>query len=181
MPETTPLFAAIDRHFLAPEALDRIRLFPRAGRNVEGWFRGELVHLLDKLAKAGEIAGWRADVPITEGGRQRCDFRISLAGGPVWLEAKALSQSGGGPFGDIGSFFPRTGGFTDDLVKLLRVNDGDRAVLLFVYPRPDAAQWAEIMEAYARRITPLGFKEESAVSEYPKELYICKLSVTGGF
>jgi hypothetical protein len=83
--------------------------------------------------------------------------------------------------GDIGSFFPRTGGFTDDLVKLLRVSDGGRAVLLFVYPRPDAAQWAEIMEAYARRITPIGFKEESVVSEYPPELYICKLSVTGGF
>jgi hypothetical protein len=176
-----PLFSAIDRHFLAPEALDRVRLFPRAGRAVEGWFRGELVHLLDKLAKDGEIEGWRADVPITEGGRQRCDFRIALAGGALWLEAKALSPSAGGPFGDIGSFFPRTGGFTDDLVKLLRVHEGDRAVVLFVYPRPDPAQWADIMDAYARRIAPIGFKEESAIAEYPPELYICKLRLTGGF
>ncbi len=32
-----PLYAAIDRHFLAPDALNRIQLFSRHGRNVEGW------------------------------------------------------------------------------------------------------------------------------------------------
>jgi hypothetical protein len=54
-------------------------------------------------------------------------------------------------------------------------------LLLFVYPRPDAAQWSELMASLARRIAPISFKEESDVGAYPPELYACRLSVSEGF
>jgi hypothetical protein len=197
MPDTptTPLYNHIDRHFLAPEALKRAALLGRAGPDAGGWFKGELAYVLDTLLKANEIRTWRANVPITEEGRQRCDFRIELALSPdpspiatgegktnaLWLEVKALADPArAGPLADS-AVFARGSSFTDDIVKLLRVADGDRAVLLFVYPRPEPAQWSELMSAYARRIAPISFTEESDLSAYPPELYVCKLTVSEGF
>ncbi len=54
-------------------------------------------------------------------------------------------------------------------------------LLLFVHPRPDERTWSEIMSAYARRIAPIAFKENTSLADYPPEIYICKLSLTGGF
>ena len=186
MPDTptTALYADIDRHFLAPEALKHAALLGRAGPDAGGWFKAELAYLLDTLLKAGRIKTWRANVPFSEDNRQRCDFRIELAAsepGPLWLEVKSLADPArSGPLADS-AVFAKGGGFTDDIVKLLRVPDGDRVVLLFIYPRPDAAQWSELMSSLARRIAPIDFTETSTVAGYPPDLYVCKLSVSEGF
>jgi hypothetical protein len=179
---TTALFAEIDRYFLAPEALKRAALLGRVGADAGGWFKAELAYLLDTLLKAGRIKAWRANAPFTEDSRQRCDFRIELAeAGPLWLEVKSLADPArSGPLADS-AVFAKGGGFTDDIVKLLRVPDGDRAVLLFVYPRPHAAQWSELMLSLTRRIAPIDFTETSVLADYPPDLYICKLSVSEGF
>ena len=63
----------------------------------------------------------------------------------------------------------------------MRVPDGDTAVLLFAYPRPETNAWSEIMSAYARRIAPIAFKETTSLADYPPDLYIGKLTLTGGF
>ena len=66
MPDpTTTLFAEIDRHFLAPEALKRAALLGRVGPDAGGWFKAELAYLLDTLLKAGRIKAWRANAPFT--------------------------------------------------------------------------------------------------------------------
>jgi hypothetical protein len=169
------LFAEIDRHFLAPEALRRAELFARHGRSsAEGWFKGELMLLLESLAKDGRIEGWRADVPITEDSRQRCDFRIVTGGRPLWLEVKTLVQPA--QVADSG-VMSKGGGFAEDLVKLMRVREGEKGVLLFVVPRPEPSQWADLLASYARRIAPLGFRELSEIGAYPESLYVCKLEV----
>ncbi|HET9477580.1 MAG TPA: hypothetical protein VFP63_08845 [Dehalococcoidia bacterium] len=193
-----PLYAAIDSHFLAPEALARVRHLGRAARDADGWFKGELAYLVATLVDDGTLTDWRINVPIREGRPQRCDFRLLAArpevskDTPLWLEVKALPQ-GGSPSGrvDPGFFLQKGGpgdtstalsaGITEDLVKLMRVPDGDTAVLLFAYPRPEADAWSEIMSAYARRIAPIAFKETTSLADYPPELYVCKLKLTGGF
>jgi hypothetical protein len=183
MMESDPItiYPAIDRHFLAPEALKRAALLGRAGPDAGGWFRAELAYVLDSLLKADGIRGWRANVPISEDNRQRVDFRIETPGSPLWLEVKAIADPArAGPLADT-AMFARGSTFTDDIVKLLRVPDGDRAVLLFVYPRPDTSQWSELMSSLARRIAPIDFTEESDLASYPPELYVCRLSVSGGF
>jgi len=189
---TDALFAAIDAHFLAAEALRRAETFARHGRGVaEGWFKGEMMALLEALVKDGTVDAWRADVPIAEDNRQRCDFRITAGGSALWLEVKTLvqpaqasSEFGGLGKGDAPSTPAVAGlrtGFADDLVKLMRVREGERGVLLFVVPRPEPAQWSELLAGYARRIAPLGFEELSAVGEYPEALYVCKLAVREAF
>jgi hypothetical protein len=173
------LFSEIDSHFLALDSLRRAELLGRHGRSsAEGWFKAELMLLLEALAKDAKIDGWRADVPITEDNRQRCDFRIVTDGQPLWLEVKTLVQPG--QVADTG-VMTRGGGFADDLVKLMRVRDGEKGVLLFIVPRPEPAQWADLLTTYSRRIAPLGFKELSDIAAYPPTLYICKLAVQEAF
>jgi hypothetical protein len=173
------LYAEIDSHFLAPEPLRRAALFARHGRNsAEGWFKGELILLLESLAKDGRIDGWRADVPISEDNRQRCDFRIVTGGQPLWLEVKTQVQLG--QVADSG-VMARGGGFADDLVKLMRVREGEKGVLLFVVPRPEPSQWADLLVTYSRRIAPLGFRELSEIASYPEALYVCKLALKEAF
>jgi len=186
------LFPLVDAHFLAAEALARVRLFSRLGRDAAGWFKGGLAFLFHRLATDGKLEEWRANVPLREdpsaalgtGSRQRCDFRVVVDGSPLWVEVKAIPQrqQGGGRVHP--GFYLHTGGagdITEDLVKLMRVPDGDTPVLLFAHLRPEAAGWAELLSAYARRIAPIAFAEKTSISDYPEELYICKLALSGGF
>jgi hypothetical protein len=170
------LYSAIDAHFLAPDALRRIALLARHGRNAaEGWFKVEMIALLDGLAKDVTIDDWRSDFPITEDKKQRCDFRLVMGGKRLWLEVKTLIDPAR-QAADIG-FMAKGGGFADDLVKLMRAPDPDREVLLFVLPRPGIDEWKELLGTYARRIAPLAFEEKSDVAAYPDELYVCKLGL----
>jgi hypothetical protein len=173
---TNPLYTAIDTHFLAPETLRRAALLARHGHHAaEGWFKVEMIALLDALAKDGTVDDWRSDYPITEDKKQRCDFRIVVGGKPLWLEVKTLIDPAR-QAADMG-FVGKGAGFADDLVKLMRVPDPDRAVLLFVLPRPSPAQWSDLLATYARRIAPLAFDEQSRIDDYPDALYVCKLGL----
>ncbi len=183
--DKSSLLAEIDRHFLTPDALSRIQLFSRHARNVEGWFKGELLYLFSNLASAKAVGDWASEVRIAPESKQRSDFRVRLSDGMLWVEVKTLFHGiqGGQPV-DLGVYFPRSAdgvGVTDDLVKLLRIPEGNKELLLFVHPRPDASAWSEIMSAYARRIAPIAFEETTALADYPPELYICKLTLKGGF
>jgi hypothetical protein len=187
VPNTT-LHTHIDSHFLAPEALKRAALLSRVGSDAGGWFKAELAFLLDTLLKAGTLRAWRANASISEEGRHRVDFRVELLDSSmpqreqvVWMEVKAIADPAReGPLADS-AVFARGSTFTDDIVKLLRVPDGERVVLLFVYPRPEGGQWSELMSSLARRIAPISFTEESDLASFPPELYVCRLSVSEGF
>jgi hypothetical protein len=173
---TNPLNTAIDKHFLTSDALKRAELLARHGRSsAEGWFKGEMIAVLDALAKDGTVDGWRADVALAEDNKQRADFRIVASGRPLWLEVKTLVDPAK-QAADIG-FLGKGASFTDDLVKLLRAPDGDKAVLLFVLPRPSPDHWTELLATYQRRITPITFAEQSNIADYPPPLYVCKLTL----
>ncbi len=108
MPSTpyTTLYAEIDRHFLAPEALKRAALLGRAGPDAGGWFKGELVYLLDSLLKAGSIDGWRAERPDHRGQPPALSTSASRRRiRSLWLEVKAISDPArAGPLADTAMF-----------------------------------------------------------------------------
>ena len=184
MLERSSLLSEIDRHFLAPEALARVRHFGRSGRDADGWFKGELAYLFATLVSDGALTDWRANVPITEGRSQRCDFRLVPDRTPLWLEVKALPQ-GGGPSGRVDpGFFLQKGGpgdITEDLVKLMRVPDGETAVAPLRLPPPRRRRLGRDHVRLRPPHRPHRLQGETALSDYPPELYVCKLSLSGGF
>ncbi|MFQ5473009.1 MAG: hypothetical protein ACE5FA_09020 [Dehalococcoidia bacterium] len=178
--DNAALLTEIDRHFLDPDRIARVENFQRAGRGLFGWFKGETAHLFQNLAAGGQLRGWHGDAPITEDGKKWCDLRADTDDGPLWLEVKALRyQQRTGLGADLLSRMTDAIGVTDDVVRLLRVSEGTPMILLFVYPRPDAADWAGLLESYGKRIFPISVTEQSTVSDYPDPLYISKLTVEG--
>jgi hypothetical protein len=175
------LFGEIDRHFLGAERLARVEAFKRAGRGVEGWFRGETVYLLQRLASEGKLGGWQVNAPITQDGKQRCDLRVDAGGGPLWIEIKGLHFGSRAAMPEVFSGMSDALGVTDDVVRLLRIPEGTPLVLMFVYPRPEPAAWRELLHSYQRRINPIRVEEQTSVEDYPASLYVCKLAVSGGF
>lgn len=181
MPDADTLFADIDRHFLDAERLARVDAFQRAGRGVEGWFRGEMAYLLERLVSQGKVRGWQANAPITQDGKQRCDLRVETGGAPLWIEIKGLNFGSRAAMPEVFSGMSDALGVTNDVVRLLRIPEGTPLVLMFVYPRPEPAAWRELLDAYRRRINPIRVEEQTSVEGYPASLYVCKLVVKGGF
>jgi len=85
---TEQLFSEIDRHFLAK--LDYIQRFTSSERQIEGWFKGELIYLFTSLQGKGELEGWEPEVLVPRLGKKKVDFRVELDNGFAWLELKSL-------------------------------------------------------------------------------------------
>lgn len=174
------LFEAIDRHFLQAEQLERVRVFSRTARQIEGWFKGELMYLLSKLHRDGAIARWQVDARAANDDRQRFDFRIEIGDELLYLELAALHFT---PQRNVAASLGSTelGVLNQYVVKLSRLDSGRGYCLLFVYPRPDVDHWSEAIGDFRRRAAPVIVREESALDRFPPDLYICKLAVEGGF
>ena len=64
------------------------RLFIEAERQVEGWFKGELIYLFTSLK-----ANWEPEVSIPSLGKKKIDFRLKLDDSPFYAEIRALYHS----------------------------------------------------------------------------------------
>lgn len=87
---TDDLFHSIDEYFLSPDKLMKVESFTRAQRQVEGWFKGELIYLLAGLLGAARVSAWEPEAPLTAGDRKKCDFIVDVLDSRVCLEVKAL-------------------------------------------------------------------------------------------
>jgi len=175
------LFEAIDEYFLSPDRLVKIEAFTHAQRQVEGWFKGELIYLFADLLGAERLSAWEPEAVLTPGDKKKCDFILNVLDSRVFLEVKALyhGKQRAAKFGLDIYMYKDTVGIWGDVLKLSSLSSGFGYNLLFIYPRPEPDVWARLIEKYKRRIAPIALEEVSRISDYPRELYICKLRVTG--
>ena len=176
------LFRAIDDYFLDAAKLAKVEAFTRAQRQVEGWFKGELISLFEALLAENRISTWETEVKVGGGSRKRCDFVVGVDGTPVFLELKALyhGEQRAARFGLDIYLYKDDVGIWGDVVKLSGLSEGVGYNLLFIYPRPDPTVWARQIDTYKRRIAPISLREASRVDEYPPQLYICKMEIERG-
>jgi hypothetical protein len=64
---------------------DRLQCFCRAEVQVEGWFKGEMLFLLEETAARSEIEAFDREV---ERQHRRMDLYLTIAGAPNWVELK---------------------------------------------------------------------------------------------
>ena len=173
------LFGAIDDCFLDSSKLEKVAAFTRAQRQVEGWFKGELIYLFDALLGENRISTWEPEARLGDSSRKRCDFVVGVDGTPVFLELKALyhGEQRAARFGLDIYLYKDDVGIWGDVVKLAGLSQGVGYNLLFIYPRPDPTVWTRQIDAYKRRIAPISLREASRIGEYPGQLYICKMEI----
>jgi hypothetical protein len=174
------LFDEIDRHFLSVPKLHYVSIFTQSEKQVEGWFKGELLYLFAALQQQGQLAHWDCEVTLPSLGKKRIDFLVTLDGMPLYLEVKTLYHGlqRGTPI-DLGLYFYKDDvGIWPDIQKLAVVAEGLRYCLLFVYPAPAPQRWQQRMNTYAQKIAPITLREASNLAQYPPALYIAKLEVS---
>jgi hypothetical protein len=157
-----------------------VDLFTKAQRQVEGWFKGELIYLFNKLCGQSEMHSWDCESLVNATSRGKCDFVVSLDT-RVWLEVKALYHGlqRTSPIGLDIYLYKDSIGIWGDTVKLSSLKDSEAYHLLFIYPRPDPDRWKVLLDRYRLRVVPIELAESSRSTDYPRELYICKLRVQG--
>jgi len=179
---TDDLFRAIDEYFLSREKLMKVEAFTRAQRQVEGWFKGELIYPFADLLGTQRVSAWEPEATFTPGDKKKCDFILDVLDSRVFLEVKALyhGRQRAAKFGLDIYPYKDTVGIWGDVLKLSSLSSGLGYNLLFIYPKPEPEAWARLIEIYKRRVAPIVLEEVSRITDYPSTLYICKLSVMNG-
>ncbi len=175
------LFDEIDRHFLAFPRRDYPLAFARSERQVEGWFKGEMIFLFTYLKQQGLLAHWDCEVTASNLSKKKIDFMAMVGDVPVYLELKTLyhGRQRGSPI-DLGIYFYKDDvGIWPDVQKLAAIQAGLRYCLLFIYPSPDQMLWQRLLSLYAQRIAPITIKEVGDLVQYPPVLSISRLEVSG--
>jgi len=176
------LFDAIDNYFLASPKPDYFPIFAKSQRQVEGWFKGELLYLFSTLERQGLLSDWESEAPVAVGSRKKHDFRLTIGHLSIYLELKTLyhGQQRSSRI-DLGIYFYKdTIGIWPDVEKLASLQTGQGFCLLFVYPAPERKNWEAALEGFAKRISPIQIEDISDPDAYPASLYIAKLKVVRG-
>ena len=182
------LFAEIDLYFLDPAKEPYYKSQARAGKQVEGWFKAELNHLLSSLHEEKRLSGWGCEVTVSSG--KKCDFVVTLGLRKIYIEIKALYWSeqknnwNWAYFDPVPSKpgKPDKGYIADDVRKLSAISNEQRFCLLFVYPVPDLADWQQSVNTLIGKIWSIDkiiIRENAAIpnTAYAELLYIAKLEV----
>ncbi len=165
------LVKKIGEHFLARE--DELQAFARNDTRVEGWFKGELIALLDRLRTEGLVEGFRREMSQPTGiGRKQIDFGITLDGVLHYCEIKALciSQALGTPRNLLFYFREDHVGLIKDFRKLTVIDGANKWIIGFVYPRPAIDDWQKAISTI-----PADLNHVSCVTrleDYPGHLFI---------
>src|SRR5260370_12201129 len=176
---TNHLFDEIDKHFLASSKLKYPIIFTQSQRQVEGWFKGELLYLFSRLQDQGQLLSWESEAFLPNNGRKKSDFKVVINHAAIYLELKTLyTDKQGRSQIDLGIYFYKdTVGIWPDVQKLAAIEAGQGFCILFVYPSPNPMRWRQILEAYNTRVTSTFVREVSNIDKYPSSLYIAKLEI----
>lgn len=163
------LFKKIDDHFLSDDALARVCVFVNEERQVEGWFKGELLLLFNRLRNEGLIGEWQSEYKPNDSSQSRVDFFIHLDDGPLYLELKAFYHGKQGDtkidLGTCFSFLP------NDVCKLADIPEGNKFIMIFVTPNKE--DWETALNKFTKKFPFVS--EIPTRGNYPHEIFIAKL------
>jgi hypothetical protein len=175
----TELFNKIDDHFVSDHSLARVRAFLDAERQVEGWFKGELLWLLKSWKDDRLIDNWKSEYRAFQTNDKRhyrrMDFFIELADGPLYLELKTFYHgTQAGQNVDLGTCFTF---LPPDIDKLANLPSGNKFLLVFVTPNPESKnkKWQTTLDGFRKNYPNVS--EIPARHKFPEEIYIAKLKV----
>jgi hypothetical protein len=119
--------------------------FAEADSRIEGWFKAEMIVLLNRLIQQGKLEKFEREFNIAQGGqRNQIDFRLHIQGQAHLCELKAMciSQAAGTPRNLHFYFRDDHVGVIKDFKKLDGLTSQEKKwALTFVYPSPVVNEW----------------------------------------
>jgi hypothetical protein len=157
---------------------DRLQCFCRAGVQVEGWFKGEMLFLLDGMAASSEIDAFDREV-VRQG--KKMDLYLTIAGQPHWVELKhwliglqrGVRWSPSNYFGD-----PTSVGISLDVEKLKALDaGGGRWLLILMTANPGQQAWQSGLDKFHTKFAPRVLRSHSEPADFPASYFLGLLEV----
>jgi hypothetical protein len=173
------LMDSLAAHFGALQ--DRMACFTRHGVQTEGWFKGEMLLVLDGAQQRGLIAGFDREV-LT--GRKRIDLRVDgVGGGHWWVELKhwLIGRQKGTSYGPGFYFGDRSSvGILPDVDKLLGLRgSGEGRLLILAAANPGPRAWGDGIRLFNEKFAPRRLRALSAPTDFPGTYFLGLLAVEG--
>jgi hypothetical protein len=157
---------------------DRLLCFCRAGVQVEGWFKGEMLFLLEEMAARSEIDAF--DREVKRPGRTM-DLYLTIARQPHWVELKHWLigyqrrdyWSPNDYFGDRSSV-----GINPDVEKLKALDaSGERWLLILMTANPGPQAWQSGLDKFHAKFAPRELRSHSDPADFPDSYFLGLLEV----
>src|SRR5262249_50728771 len=147
----------------------------RWNRQVEGWFKGELLKISANMADNGEVKEFRPDCRINNGGgKQNIDLYFDTDfGESVWIELKHwfLGRYENGANWSVTTYCTQsTSGTPNNFIKKLPV--GWRAptyLLIVMTPAPKLDEWRGALRKLQNQHRDWTIRALTACDEFPHE------------
>ena len=157
--------------------------FCRHGVQLEGWLKGELLHLLDNERKQKIIVDFDREVAL---GKEigKVDLRLTLSAPSgfidAWTELKywlighqrGSSYNASFYFGD-----PTSVGISVDARKLLRIPNGLKYILVLTVANPGSDDWSTGVEKFNSKFSPLHLTSITDPKDFPESYFLGLLNV----
>jgi len=156
---------------------NRLRIFAQQEVQLEGWFKGECLFLLEQLKSRGRITDFNREVP-TNLGKRKIDITVELDDKHHWVELKHWyvgAQKGvvWGPRDYIDSL-------ENECQKFEAMQTSGRAwVLVFCTPNPGGDLWKEAIRYFNREYVPWKLVGKTDPADYPRTYFIGLIECKG--
>lgn len=158
---------------------DRMRCFCKYGSQLEGWFKGELLFLLDSAIVSGEVVGCNREVRTAAG---NVDLVVKTRDGRTnWIELKHWLIGRQGTYSYGASFYfgdPTSVGISRDVDKLRQLSaGGQRYMLILATANPGVEDWTRGVSKFNEKFAPLHVSPMTNPPDYPEWYFLGLLRV----
>lgn len=169
------------RSLIGRQYVGHVRAFHRGESQIEGWFKGEMIVLLDEMKRAGKVAGFEhAREHTVEGGRKKYDFVIAAEGETHAVEIKSwlIGKQKGDTYNAYWYFTDTGTPLEADAAKLKLWKKGRKVIIAYCYRRPEVDDWRLGVKAFQRAFPSHGLVALNEPPDgYPEDFFIGVLEV----
>ena len=136
------LLEQFKQHLLKKQ--EHLRIFALNDARVEGWFKGELLVLLEAMKKNGLVRGYMSEASLYFSNNNRClvDFVIGTGNQDHCVELKVLCISRTKGNRNLHFYFRNNAQLLGDFTKLEELSsEPNRWVMALIYPKPSVTDW----------------------------------------
>lgn len=163
--------------------MERIQAFTRYSRQVEGWFKGELLRIAAEMEDGGQVAEFQPDCRFDPASSKRnIDLRFTLASGSsIWIELKHWYLGRyplGGNWKATTYFTQSTSATPNNFISKLPTGWADPTYMLIATtPTPSPDDWYTGLDRLCERHGERGIVSLTKPEKFPEEFYLALLKV----
>lgn len=159
---------------------DRYGSFARHGVQVEGWFKGELLLVLDRLRAGGAIHEIDREVAFEPSSRRRIDLVVTIGSVRHWIELKhwLIGEQSGTRYRAVTYFSdPSSVGILSDVRKLSEGRHSDeRWLLVLNTTNPGREDWQKGIKRFEEKFDSC-LEAASNPDDFPSSYFLGLLRI----